>query len=302
MARIGRFVVPGLPHHVTQRGNRRERVFFSDADYELYRDLLHEACARETVAVWSYCLMPNHVHLILTPATPEGLGRALGKAHRRYSAFVNARNRVTGHLFQARFSSVVMDEEHLMAAAGITVTLAYLPNYRHSERTGDSEVCTARIGRFVVPGLPHHVTQRGNRRERVFFSDADYELYRDLLHEACSRESVAVWSYCLLPNHVHLILGITVTLAYLINYRHSERTGDSEICTRSAAAKARPQASGRGGRCGQGSTFPGTKASINRQLCMCHRYPRYPPISPDIPSSLRAKRSNPENVRITELR
>jgi len=67
--------------------------------------------------VWSYCLMPNHVHLILTPQTPEGLGRALGKAHRRYSAFVNARMRVTGHLFQARFSSVVMDEDHLMAVA-----------------------------------------------------------------------------------------------------------------------------------------------------------------------------------------
>jgi len=117
MARIGRFVVPELPHHVTQRGNRRERVFFSDADCELYRDLLREACGREGVAVWSYCLMPNHVHLILTPKTPEGLGRALGKAHRRYSGFVNARNRVTGHLFQARFSSVVIDEEHLMAAA-----------------------------------------------------------------------------------------------------------------------------------------------------------------------------------------
>jgi putative transposase len=112
MARIGRFVVPELPHHVTQRGNRRERVFFADADYELYGDLLREACAREGVAVWSYCLMPNHVHLILTPKTPEGLGRALGKAHRRYSAFVNARNRVTGHLFQGRFSSVVMDEHH----------------------------------------------------------------------------------------------------------------------------------------------------------------------------------------------
>src|SRR5260370_24816381 len=117
MSRIGRFVVPDLPHHVTQRGNRREPVFCAGADYALYRDLLHEACARETVAVWSYCLMPNHVHLILAPATAEGLGRALGKAHRRYSAFVNARNRVTGHLFQARFSSVVMDEDHLMAAA-----------------------------------------------------------------------------------------------------------------------------------------------------------------------------------------
>src|SRR5271169_888742 len=82
MARIGRFVVPDLPHHVTQRGNRRGNVFFGEDDYALYRDLLREACAREGVEVWSYCLMPNHVHLILTPRAPEGLGRALGKAHR----------------------------------------------------------------------------------------------------------------------------------------------------------------------------------------------------------------------------
>jgi len=61
--------------------------------------------------------MPNHVHLILTPSTPEGLARALGKAHRRYSAFINARMRVTGHLFQSRFGSVAMDEDHLIAAA-----------------------------------------------------------------------------------------------------------------------------------------------------------------------------------------
>ena len=84
MSRIGRFVVPDLPHHVTQRGNRREKAFFVDDDTALYRDLLHEACRREGVAVWSDCLMPNHVHLILTPQTPEGLGRTLGKAHRRY--------------------------------------------------------------------------------------------------------------------------------------------------------------------------------------------------------------------------
>ena len=117
MARIARFVVPGLPHHVTQRGNRRETVFFSDADFELYRDLLAQLTRKHAVEVWSYCLMPNHVHLILTPSTPEGLGRALGETHRRYSAVINARLRVTGHLFQSRFGSVVMDEDHLMAAA-----------------------------------------------------------------------------------------------------------------------------------------------------------------------------------------
>ena len=117
MPRIARFVVPGLPHHVTQRGNRREAVFFGDDDYSLYLDLLAEACRAAGVAVWAYCLMPNHVHLILTPSTADGLARALGKAHRRYSGFVNARLRTTGHLFQSRFGSVVMDEEHLIVAA-----------------------------------------------------------------------------------------------------------------------------------------------------------------------------------------
>ncbi len=117
MARIARFVVPGLPHHVTQRGNRRERVFFGDEDYDLYRDLLSSQCRRQGIAVWAYCLMPNHVHLILVPDREEALGRALGETHRRYSSVVNARLRVTGHLFQSRFGSAVMDEEHLMAAA-----------------------------------------------------------------------------------------------------------------------------------------------------------------------------------------
>jgi len=116
MARLARIVIPGVPHHVTQRGNRREKIFAGDDDYELYRDLLAASCQREKVEVWAYCLMPNHVHLILTPRHPEGLGRALGEAHRRYTGYINARNRVTGHLFQGRFGSVAMDEEHLMAA------------------------------------------------------------------------------------------------------------------------------------------------------------------------------------------
>ncbi|SEE49405.1 putative transposase [Rhizobiales bacterium GAS188] len=117
MARIARIVVPGLPHHVTQRGDGGERVFFEPGDYELYRDLLAAACHKAKVAVWAYCLMPNHVHLILVPADATGLARALGDTHRRYTGFVNVRARRTGRLFQGRFSSVVMDEGHLFAAA-----------------------------------------------------------------------------------------------------------------------------------------------------------------------------------------
>jgi putative transposase len=116
MARLARIIVPGYPHHVTQRGNRREPIFFEDGDQEVYRDLLAEQADRHRVEVWAYCLMPNHVHLILTPADQKGLGRAVGEAHRRYTNFINARGRWTGHLFQSRFSSVAMDEDHLLAA------------------------------------------------------------------------------------------------------------------------------------------------------------------------------------------
>jgi putative transposase len=105
MARLARVIIPGLPHHVTQRGNRREPIFFEDGDQEVYRDLLAEQVRRRGVAVWAYCPMPNHVHLILAPQDEAGLGLAVGEAHRRYTNFINARGRWTGHLFQSRFAS-----------------------------------------------------------------------------------------------------------------------------------------------------------------------------------------------------
>ena len=117
MSRLGRIVVPGLPHHITQRGNRRQRVFFEESDFALYRDILAERCRKAGVAVWAYCLMPNHVHLIMVPQSTAGLARAIGETHRQYTGFVNARARWTGHLFQGRFASVALDEEHLIAAA-----------------------------------------------------------------------------------------------------------------------------------------------------------------------------------------
>ena len=75
MARLARVVVPGVPHHVTQRGNRRHVTFFNEADYAAYLDLMTEWCGRCGVAVWAYCLMPNHVHLIVVPESEDGLRR-----------------------------------------------------------------------------------------------------------------------------------------------------------------------------------------------------------------------------------
>ena len=117
MPRIARVVIPGLAHHITQRGNRRQEVVFSDDDYDAYKNLMSEWCSRHGVAVWAYCLMPNHVHLIAVPESEDSLRLAIGEAHRRYTRRINFREGWRGHLWQERFASFAMDEGHLMQAA-----------------------------------------------------------------------------------------------------------------------------------------------------------------------------------------
>jgi putative transposase len=117
MARLARLVIPGLPHHVTQRGNRRQQTFFNDGDYAAYIELMADWCREEGVEVWAYCLMPNHVHLIAVPKSEEGLRRAIGEAHRRYTRRINFRQKWRGYLWQGRFASFIMDEHYLLAAA-----------------------------------------------------------------------------------------------------------------------------------------------------------------------------------------
>jgi len=116
MSRLARVVVPDTPYHVTQRGNGRERVFFADADYAAYRDWLAEAAQEAQVSVWAWCLMPNHVHLILVPRHEDGLRRVLARVHRRYAGFIQARRKRTGHFWQGRYGAVAMDEDHLAVA------------------------------------------------------------------------------------------------------------------------------------------------------------------------------------------
>jgi len=117
MARLARLVIPGLPHHVTQRGNRRQQTFFCDEDYGAYVELMADWCGERGVEIWAYCLMPNHVHLIAVPQSEDGLARAIGEAHRRYTRRINFREKWRGYLWQGRFCSFIMDEPHLLAAA-----------------------------------------------------------------------------------------------------------------------------------------------------------------------------------------
>jgi len=116
MSRIARVVVPNLPHHIIQRGNRRQKVFFQNADKEYYLNLLHKHGRQEGVAYLAYCLMDNHIHLIAIPNTSDALTACLGTVHWKYALAINLREDWKGHLWQSRFLSYPLSDEHLYNA------------------------------------------------------------------------------------------------------------------------------------------------------------------------------------------
>jgi len=116
MPRIARIVLPGCPHHITQRGNNREAVFLDDEDRRAYLALLKKHAGRHGVAILGYCLMTNHVHLIGVPEEPESLAKALGRAHFDYTIAFHRKHRRSGHLWQNRFYSCALDQPHFWLA------------------------------------------------------------------------------------------------------------------------------------------------------------------------------------------
>jgi putative transposase len=105
MARFPRVVAVDVPHHVTQRGNARQVILFSDADRFTYLELLREYSQLYGLSLLGYCLMSNHVHLIGIPLDPGALSQSLKHAHGRYAAYWNARQSSSGHVWQGRFYS-----------------------------------------------------------------------------------------------------------------------------------------------------------------------------------------------------
>ena len=112
MPRLARVVIPDVPHHVTQRGVRRQDVFFSDEDRLRYLEFVREAAERFGVTIWAWCLMANHGHFVAVPKGEESLALCFGKAHTKYSRMVNFRSDWRGHLWQGRFGSSPMDEAY----------------------------------------------------------------------------------------------------------------------------------------------------------------------------------------------
>ena len=116
MPRIARIVAPGLPHHITQRGNRRTDVFLDDDDRESYLGLVRHYGKKYGMEILAYCVMSNHIHLVVVPHESDSLARAMSTAHMCYAQRFNCKYSLSGHLWQGRFFSCVLDERHTMAA------------------------------------------------------------------------------------------------------------------------------------------------------------------------------------------
>ena len=115
MPRLTRIVHAGVSHHITQRGNRREKAFFTDDDRRAYLDWLKEYAEKYEVDILAYCLMTNHIHLVAVPKTEAGLQRMLKPPPMRYAQRINRTRSWKGHLWQGRFSSSALDEAYLWA-------------------------------------------------------------------------------------------------------------------------------------------------------------------------------------------
>jgi putative transposase len=116
MPRLARAIAVGFAHHITQRGNNRQDVFFVDDDRRVYLELLREQAEKYGLEVVGYCLMSNHVHLIAIPHTEDALAKAIGRTHFRYTQYINRFHRRSGHLWQGRFYSCALDAPHFWLA------------------------------------------------------------------------------------------------------------------------------------------------------------------------------------------
>jgi putative transposase len=114
MPRPARIVVPDIPHHVTHRGSHRRDIFFTDQDRLRYLAILKKQCERTGLIVHGYCLMGNHVHLIVTPPNEHALGDTIGQAHRQWALYLNYKKRSSGHIWHNRYYSCPMDEGHFL--------------------------------------------------------------------------------------------------------------------------------------------------------------------------------------------
>ncbi len=114
MPRIARIIAPGYPHHITQRGNNSSVVFFDDQDRETYLNLLAGYAQKYALRVLAWCLMDNHVHLLVVPESENSLARGIGLTNLVYTQYLNRKRGQSGRIWQNRFFSCVVENDQYL--------------------------------------------------------------------------------------------------------------------------------------------------------------------------------------------
>jgi len=116
MPRRARIIIPGVAHHITQRGNNRQNILEEDGDFTSYCYWINQYASKYHVSILAYCLMNNHVHFVVVPKEPDSISRLFNTVHMRYAQYINYKRRTSGHLWQGRFYSCILDDDHLFYA------------------------------------------------------------------------------------------------------------------------------------------------------------------------------------------
>ena len=114
MARLPRFILPGQPQHIIQRGNNREPIFYDEADYRFYLEKLGAACEKHDCDLHAYVLMTNHVHLLITPHSETALAKVMQMLGRYYVQYFNYTYDRSGTLWEGRYKATLLDSEQYL--------------------------------------------------------------------------------------------------------------------------------------------------------------------------------------------
>jgi putative transposase len=189
MVRFARVVAPGIPHHITQRGNARRFILEREAERSVYLDLLQQSMQRHGVELIGYCLMSNHIHLVAVPHHMEALARSLKETHGRFASYWNAINHSSGHVWQGRYYSCPLDERHLWEALRYTERNPVRASL--VIRASDWPWSSAAVHCGAAPAVPWLDTDRWQRR----WSTADWRAHLETTQEEANLQAVRNSTY-----------------------------------------------------------------------------------------------------------
>lgn len=173
MPRIARVFAVNYPHHITQRGNNKETVFFDDEDREFYLKTLVRYSHKRGLEIWAYCLMNNHIHILAVPKKEDSLARGIGGVNLIYTQYINRKHKKSGRLWQNRFYSTIVEKEPYLWAVA-----------RYIERNPVRAKLVTRPEDYLWSSAKAHVTGvRDSILSGNWLGEKEIKAYRDFLKE-----------------------------------------------------------------------------------------------------------------------